>query len=128
MKSRTTRSIAEMTQAIERNPNDAYAYLRRGEAYMERDEFDRAILDLTQAIQLKPDYVDAYIVRGNAYVLKGDYDNAIHDFIKTINLDPTNFVGYNNLGAVYNRLANTYLDKAKALREEKDRQESLLTG
>ena len=43
-------------------------------------------------------------------------------------LDPTNFVGYNNLGAVYNRLANAYLEKAKALREEKDRQEALLTG
>ena len=128
MNARTTRSIAEITQAIEQNPNNAYAYFWRGEAYMERDEFDHAILDLTQAIQLEPDYIDAYIVRGNAYVLKGDYDNAINDYIKTTDLDPTNFVGYNNLGAVYNRLANAYLDKAKALREEKDRQEALLTG
>ena len=120
MKSRPTRSIAEITQTIEQNPNDAYAYFWRGEAYMERDEFDRAILDLTQAIQLKPDYIDAYIVRGNAYFLKGDYDNAINDFIKTTDLDPTNFVGYNNLGAVYNKLANAYFDKAKALREQKD--------
>ena len=54
------RSIADLTQAIQRNPNDANAYFDRGRAYQRNGDYDRAIVDYTKAIKLKPDDAIAY--------------------------------------------------------------------
>ena len=39
---------------------DAEAYLRRGNAYIERSEYDQAITEYSQAIALQPDLAEAY--------------------------------------------------------------------
>ena len=47
-------AIADETEAIRLNPEDANAYIYRGWAYDDTDQFDRAIADETKAIQLRP--------------------------------------------------------------------------
>ena len=100
-------SIYDLTKAIERNPNDAGAYYRRGKAYYEADLKIRAIADFTMAIQLKPDFVDAYLGRARAYTFmsysreKGRYDLAIADCAKAIELDPNNADAYEYRGYAY---------------------------
>ena len=100
-------SIYDLTKAIERNPNDADAYYRRGKAYYEADLKIRAIADFTMAIQLKPDFGDAYLERARAYTFmsysseKGRYDLAIADCAKAIELDPNNADAYEACGSAY---------------------------
>ncbi|WP_373604433.1 tetratricopeptide repeat protein [Treponema endosymbiont of Eucomonympha sp.] len=52
-------AIADFTQAIRLNPNDAAAYHSRGSAYYNKSDYDRAIADLTQALKLNPNDANA---------------------------------------------------------------------
>jgi tetratricopeptide (TPR) repeat protein len=79
--------IAQYSEAIKSNPNDAEAYLGRGDAYYEKKDYDKAIADYTQGIRLDPDF-EAYRFRGDAYFNKGDYDKAIADYSEALRLAP----------------------------------------
>ena len=48
------KAIADFTEAIRLNPNDAEAYYSRGCEYFEKGDHDRAIADFTEAIRLNP--------------------------------------------------------------------------
>jgi tetratricopeptide (TPR) repeat protein len=89
-------AIANYTEAIRLNPNDAIAYFKRGECYNLKGERDRAIADFSQAIRLKPDYVKAYVDRGASYGEKGYHDRALADCEKAIAIDPHHWNAYNN--------------------------------
>ena len=52
-------------------PDDATAFLARGNAYYAKGDCDKAIADYDQAIQLKPDFAMAYYNRGLAYIQQG---------------------------------------------------------
>ncbi len=47
-------AIQEFTKAIELNPNNAFAYLHRGSAWLKKSEFNKATEDYTKAIELNP--------------------------------------------------------------------------
>ena len=91
-------AIADFTQAIKLDPNNAAAYCNRGVVY---DDYDRAIADFNHAIKLDPNYATAYYNRGVAYYNVGDYDGAIAEFNQVIKLDPNNANTYNNRGITY---------------------------
>ncbi|MDR2717539.1 MAG: tetratricopeptide repeat protein [Treponema sp.] len=93
--------IADYTQAIRLNPNDAIAYANRGNAYSDKSDYDRAIADYTQAIRLNPNYTIAYANRATAYIGKSDLDRAITDYNQAIRLDPNNVIAYYNRGKTY---------------------------
>jgi tetratricopeptide (TPR) repeat protein len=95
------RAIADFTQAIRLDPDDARAYQERAGAYHQKGDYDQAIADFTQAIWLDPGYVAAYNNRGLAYSHKGDYDRAIADFNHAMRLDPGNAAIYCNRGGAY---------------------------
>ena len=63
-------------------------YLHRGDAYFEKEEYDKAIAEFSRAIELDPNYAEAYYKRGVAYLRKDKYDEAIADLTKAIELDP----------------------------------------
>jgi tetratricopeptide (TPR) repeat protein len=49
------RAIADYTQVIKLDPNDAVAYYNRGRTYSyEKGDYDRARADWTKALQLNP--------------------------------------------------------------------------
>jgi tetratricopeptide (TPR) repeat protein len=95
------RAIKDYNKAIELNPEDADAYINRGNAYSGLTQYERALEDYNTVIELNPDYVDAYNNRGNAYAEKGNFERAIEDFDKAIELNPVYVSTYNNRGIAY---------------------------
>jgi tetratricopeptide (TPR) repeat protein len=95
------RAIADYTQAIRLDPNEAGGYNQRGTAYAQKGDYDRAIADYTQAIRIVPNFSYAYSNRGAAYYGKGDSDRAIADYAQAIRLDPNNAGAYSNHGLAY---------------------------
>jgi tetratricopeptide (TPR) repeat protein len=93
--------IADYTEALRLNPNDAEAYLNRGNAYADHGEIDKAIADYTEALRLNPNYADAYYNRGNAYAGHGEIDKAIADYTEALRIDPGYADAYYNRGNAY---------------------------
>jgi tetratricopeptide (TPR) repeat protein len=110
------RAIAECTFVIERVPDDAFTYVKRGWAYSDKKDYDKAIADYTKAINLKPDYTYYYISRGDAHHRKKDYHKAVADYTQAIELDPNYALAYNNRGRAHYRKGD--YDKAIADYEE----------
>jgi len=67
------RAIADFTQAIRLDTDNVTAYIERGNAYIEKGDYDKAFADFTQAIRLEPKNADHYMDRGSAYYEKEDY-------------------------------------------------------
>ena len=92
------RAIADFTQAIRLNPNNAIAYYNRGNVYnIDKRDYDRAIADYTQVIRLDPNNARAYNNRGNAYYNKRDINRAIADFEAALRIEPNNAAYRQNL-------------------------------
>ncbi len=78
------RAIADYTKAIKLDPNDAMAYLSRGEAFFMQGKSDWAIDDYTKAIELDPNDARAYMFRSAVYAVRWETDKAIADLEKAI--------------------------------------------
>jgi tetratricopeptide (TPR) repeat protein len=88
-------------KAIGSAPNNAWAYSRRGLAYVVKGDFDRAIEDFTKAIGLDPKNARAYDDRRIAFLAKSDFDRAIEDSTKAIELGPKVAAAYTARGEAY---------------------------
>jgi tetratricopeptide (TPR) repeat protein len=53
------KKIAEYTQTLNRNPNDAEAYKNRGNAYVMKEDYTHARADWEKALQLDPNNATA---------------------------------------------------------------------
>jgi tetratricopeptide (TPR) repeat protein len=75
---------------------DARLYFQRGNAWLDKKEYDKAIEDFNEAIRLEPRNADmnAFHSRGIAWFWKKEYDNAIQDFGEAIRLDPKEALYY----------------------------------
>jgi tetratricopeptide (TPR) repeat protein len=73
--------IAAQTAAIEEWPDDADAYLERGNAYAAKDETDRALADYAEAIR-RGDLAEAYMKRAALYARLGDQGLARTDYAR----------------------------------------------
>jgi tetratricopeptide (TPR) repeat protein len=61
------KAIADYTEAIRLNPNDAHAFYNRGLARAKKNELNEAIEDYTKAIRLDPS-ASRYTNRGSVWV------------------------------------------------------------
>lgn len=95
------RAIADFTQAIRLDPDNAVAYSNRGNVWNNEQEYDQAIVDCNKAIRLNPNYVLAYINRSCAWNGRNEYDRAIADCDQALKLDPNSALAYNNRGAAW---------------------------
>ena len=75
------------------------AYYRRGDSYLELDQYQLAISDFSKTIELDPDWYLPYWAWGVAYHEQGDYDAAILGFDVAIQLDPLWAAAYEWRGA-----------------------------
>ena len=82
------RAIAQFTEGIEIDPDDAEAYKDRGDVYFLKAEYNRALADYSKAIELDPDDEHAYLSRGTVYVAKGNSAGALADFAEALQLNP----------------------------------------
>jgi tetratricopeptide (TPR) repeat protein/S1-C subfamily serine protease len=94
-------AIADCTQAISLNPNDAEPYICRGLIYSDLKEYQSAIADFNQALKLDPNYAEAYNNRGIAYLNLKDYQRASADFNQALKLDPNYAEAYSNRSIAY---------------------------
>jgi tetratricopeptide (TPR) repeat protein len=92
-------AIADYTEAIRLNPQDAFAFYARGDAYKVKaynssgsaaKQFTAlSIKDFSENIRLSPKPTPLhYINRSNAYRLNGDYELAMGDLNEALRLDP----------------------------------------
>jgi tetratricopeptide (TPR) repeat protein len=83
------------------NPNDAPAFINRGNAYIDKKDYDRAITDYNEAIRLDPNDALAFTDRSIAYSYKNDLERALADASEAIRLDPKFDSAFNSRCADY---------------------------
>jgi tetratricopeptide (TPR) repeat protein len=103
-RSKEEEAIAVCSRLIERDPNDAVAYLRRGSAYHREGDVGHASADFDRAIELNPKDPRGYFGRGKVNASRGQGDHAIADFDQAIRLDPRYAEAYEGRGSVLTSL------------------------
>ncbi len=99
-------AIILLTQALEKNPEDAQAHRNRGIAYAHIDKYPEALADLSRAIKLNDVDAEAYNQRGIVHFKLGRYSQAMADFNRAIAKRPKLAESYNNRGILYKTLGN----------------------
>ena len=97
---------------------DADFYIKRGNAYHEKGQYDQAILDYNKALEINPKDALAYYHRGISYEKKGQYDQAISNYTKALEINPRDTGAYYNRGMAYGNKGqydHAILDYTKAL-------------
>ena len=98
---------------IKGNSQNAFAYLKRGNKYLQKGELKQAIADFNEAIKLDPKNPSAYINRGWTYSQQGNSEQALTDYNEAIKLDPKDAEAYTRRGRVYDEKG----DSEKAIAE-----------
>ena len=83
-------AIADLTEALKVNPQDARTYEQRAAMEMRTKDYDKAVADYSQAIKITPDEISNYLYRGYVYELKGDKKSAMADTQSALKIDPSN--------------------------------------
>lgn len=96
--------LRECTEAIQRNPSDAGAHLRRGSIYLSLFRYDRAAADFTETLRLGPASHDIYTMRARAYKGLGKCEEARQDYGKAILLRPFDEMAYYDRADVFAEL------------------------
>ena len=94
-------AIAVYTQVILKDPNDAKAYLGRGQAYHDKGEYGAAMSDYNRAIKIDVEFAEAYYRMGNVYFKIGEYDVAIEEYSQAIEIDDGHAHAYGNRALAY---------------------------
>ena len=105
-------AIKLCNEAIELNPNNYLAYLRRGNFYYRQKQYERAIQDYDKAIQINPNYAEAYFGRALAYASLENVEKTFADINKAIELSPNNAIMYQTRGMLYQAIGDE--EKAQA--------------
>jgi tetratricopeptide (TPR) repeat protein len=84
----TQAAIGDYSAAIQQQREFAPAYLNRGVARIESEEYDEAIRDLSDAIRLDDQLGEAFFHRGLVWGRKGESDKALEDLDQAMVLDP----------------------------------------
>jgi len=81
-------AVAQFSDAINKNPDLAIAYLSRGNAELALRNYDAAETDYNSALSHDPKLASAYLARGTARWLLGDLSNAEADYRALVQLRP----------------------------------------
>jgi len=90
------KSCTSIIQSRQETPlKKAVAYRNRGNAWSEKNDYNRAMADYDEAIKLDPKFADAYFERGYTwYYGFGSASRAITDYSEAIRLDPKHVNAY----------------------------------
>ena len=94
------------SEALEKNPDFAYAYHNRGIAYGKMKDYGRAVADFSRAIALNGNYASAYVGRGFALYSMGEYERAIADLRRAVALKPDYADAFYIIGNAYMQLGH----------------------
>ncbi len=79
-------AIGDLNQAIAIAPDQANAYVLRGQVQMNKNEFALAEQDFTKALEIDQNLPNAYLNRAISYVELGQNDKAIADANKVLEI------------------------------------------
>jgi Flp pilus assembly protein TadD len=88
-------------KVIEKNPQDADAWVVVGYCYSKLGRYQDAIESYKQAIRIKPDDAMAHYNLGFAYGNLGRYQDAIEAFKQAVRIKPDDAVAHHGLGLIY---------------------------
>ena len=77
MKGGRDEAIKDQTEAIRSEPDCANAWNNRGNAWLEKGEYDKAVADLEEAIRLGPDNEDCHQIRERVLSLQSGEKNLL---------------------------------------------------
>jgi protein O-GlcNAc transferase len=107
-----------IAQAIKVDPDNALAYLNRGNALKDLRRLDDALSCYNKAVALKSNLVDAHSNRSIVLYYLKRLDEALSSYDRTIALKPDHAEAYNNRGIVLfelNRLEDALVSCEKAV-------------
>ncbi len=87
------RAMANLEQAIRREPDQARFYVTRSLVHLTKERFDLAIADCDRAIQLDPQATRAYVIRASASLARGDLAKCRADLDQALRRDQINPMG-----------------------------------
>lgn len=100
--------VETLKQAVEKNPKDAKAYFKLGQAYEREGNAEKAMEAFKQAVKLKPDFTEARASLSNAYDKQGvafaqqeRWADAEKSLKEAIDSKPDESSPHFNLGVVY---------------------------
>ena len=93
--------IADCDKALALDASDVNALIRRGDAFLNRNDNQSAIKDYTAAIDMVPDNAEAYHGRGGVHVNLRDYNSAIADYGAALRCDPYDGISIVALESTY---------------------------
>ncbi len=111
-------AIEQLTQAIEKAPEDGSLYLLRGQAYMQMGDADNALTDFSYAVTFAPNLPDTYIQRAVLYRSQDNDYAALDDWTAVLKLLPDRADLYASRGETYRDLQdyeNALVDYGKAI-------------
>jgi tetratricopeptide (TPR) repeat protein len=73
------KAMADADRAIQLDPKNALAFIIRGNAWMEQEQYQKAIVDFSNAIRWNPESYSAYGNRAKAYAALENYSQARKD-------------------------------------------------
>jgi tetratricopeptide (TPR) repeat protein len=100
---RVSEALAELEQAIEREPDDASLHHTYGSYCLQSARYDDAIAAFRRALEIDPYLTDAHNMLGAVYMELGDHARAESEFREALGdpAYPTPHLTYLNLGLLY---------------------------
>jgi Flp pilus assembly protein TadD len=111
-------AVADLTKAIELDPDNSDHWRRRANMYFDTKQWDKALADFSKVIELEPNQGHYWHMRGVCYLELGEPNKAIADYSKAIELEPNQDHYWHMRGLSYlrvNHLANAVVDYTKAI-------------
>ena len=93
--------VADLTKAIELDPDNAEYRNCRGQYYVRLEEYDKALDDFNEVVRRKPDWGGTYIHRAKTLKRLGRLGDALADCETALRLDPTNPEPYRICATIY---------------------------
>ena len=95
------RAIADLDEALRREPSHGDARHNRGVVYFQLGKNEKALADFNEVVRLYPNVAKSVFARGRTYHAMGQIDRAIADFSTTLSIDPRHVDALISRGAVF---------------------------
>ena len=84
----TANLVDLLSDSISRDETRDDLYLRRAQAYFEKEQIGAAMMDVTRAIELNPKNMDAFLLLSEIYYQMGDQSNITATLNRAMEVDP----------------------------------------
>ncbi|MFH1416055.1 MAG: tetratricopeptide repeat protein [Elusimicrobiota bacterium] len=101
LNAQSTSYLTFMKKAVKNNPENEYAWLALGDAYLASGNYNKAIKTLEKTIEMNKKSGMAYMILGMAYSRKGDNEKGEAAYLDGIKKAPSFVKNYINLGVFY---------------------------